>query len=299
MSKSGKLVFFGNERLATGLKHIEPTALKALVDNGYNIAAVVSHYHEGRSRNQRMLEIAEVAQTHNIPLLLPDNLKDIKQQLEDCKAEAAILVAYGKIIPADIIDIFPKGIINIHPSLLPKYRGPTPIEQAILDGVSETGISIMKLAPEMDAGPIFAQVKLSLSGQESKAELAQKFLQSGSELLIDNLGEILSGSLEPAPQNGSEATYTKLLTKEDGIIGWNEPAEFLERKVRAFAGFPKSRTQLFGHDVVITKARAAESEDDGVLVMKCKDSWLEIQELTAPSGRTISGEEFIRGYKKI
>jgi methionyl-tRNA formyltransferase len=113
------------------------------------------------------------------------------------------------------------------------------------------------------------------------------------------LGEILSGSLEPAPQNGSEATYTKLLTKEDGIIGWNEPAEFLERKVRAFAGFPKSRTQLFGHDVVITKARAAESEDDGVLVMKCKDSWLEIQELTAPSGRTISGEEFIRGYKKI
>jgi methionyl-tRNA formyltransferase len=208
------------------------------------------------------------------------------------------LVAYGKIIPKRIIDIFPHGIINIHPSLLPKYRGPTPIEQAILDGASKTGVSLMQLAPEMDAGPVFTQEEIALKGTESKEELAEQLLQTGAKLLAANIHAILDGSLKPTSQDDSDATYTQLIKKQDGLVEWNKPAEQLEREVRAYLGWPKSRAEIFGHETIVTKARVAKDHEDGGLVIQCKPGWLEIQELTAPSGRTISGTEFLRGYAK-
>jgi methionyl-tRNA formyltransferase len=297
MSKP-KLVFFGNERLASGISGTATPTLKGLINTGYEVAAVVSHYSKGRSRSSRPLEIAEVAQKHNIPLLLPENLNEVKDQLQSLGAEAAILVAYGKIIPPEIISIFPKGIINIHPSLLPKYRGPTPIEQAILDGASQTGVSIMQLTPKMDAGAIFAQAAVNLSGDESKTGLAEKLLELGSHIMLGVLPEIMDGKVRPAPQDDSQATYTKLLRKEDGIVEWNQPAQNIERQVRAFLGFPKSRATVLGRGIVITKARAAKDKKDGYLVMECNPGWLEIEELTAPSGRKITGAEFLRGYDK-
>jgi methionyl-tRNA formyltransferase len=295
-AKGVRLVFFGNERLATGLEHTNTPTLKALIDNGYDIAAVISNYSEGRSRNARKLEIAEVAAAHNIPVLLPTHLRDIKDDIKNLNADAGILVAYGKIIPKEIIDIFPGGIINIHPSLLPKYRGPTPVEQAILDGASETGTSIMRLVPEMDAGPVFDQGKINLSGNETKEQLANKLLDLGGELLINNLPSILDGSAMPMSQNEAEATYTQLLKKEDGVINWNKPADFIERQVRAFLSFPKSRANVLGKDIIITKSKTAKDKHDGQLVIQCNPGFLEIQELIAPSGRVISGSEFLRGY---
>jgi methionyl-tRNA formyltransferase len=164
--------------------------------------------------------------------------------------------------------------------------------------VQETGVSIMNLGEGMDDGPVYAQQKLKLNGNESKLELSKKLHEDGVSLLLDNLESILEGSLQPIPQDSSQATYTKQLKKEDGQIDWNESAEVIERKVRAFAGFPKSRTELFGHNVVIIKASVAMSADDGDLVMKCGDDFVEIQELIAPSGRNMNGADFIRGYKK-
>jgi methionyl-tRNA formyltransferase len=257
---------------------------------------VVSHYTEGRTRKPRPLEIAEVAKAYNIPLLLPEHLNDIKEQLESLGAEAAVLVAYGKIIPKEIINIFPRGIINLHPSLLPKYRGPTPLEQTILDGALQTGVSIMQLTPEMDAGPVFAQEKINLSGTETKTELAEKLLELGSRIMLGSLPGILDGLLTPKPQNDSEATYTRLLKKEDGVVDWNKPAELLEKEVRAFLRFPKSQARVLDKDIIITKSRVAKDKNDGDLIMQCKPGWLEIQKLIAPSGRTMSGAEFLRGY---
>jgi methionyl-tRNA formyltransferase len=300
MSKSRTLIFFGNERLATGLGPIELLTLKALISSGYNVAAVVSNYTEGQSRNARSLEVAEIAKVHNIPLLLPKKLKDIKKDLQGFGAEAAVLVAYGKIIPKDIIELFPRGIINIHPSLLSRYRGPTPIEQAILDGVSETGVSIMQLTQKMDEGPVFAQAKIALSGQESKAELARTLLNVGHKLLLENLEAILDGTLQPQPQDDSTATYTKLLDKKEGFINWEKPAQRYEHEVRAYLGYPRSRAKINGHEVVITKAKVAQPPYDHEGILRhCKDgSVLEVQELIAPSGRTMSGVEFLRGYSK-
>jgi methionyl-tRNA formyltransferase len=296
MHKS-RLVFFGNERLATGVTTTAPT-LQALVEADYEVMAVVSNFTAGTSRNARELEIEKVAKDHDIPVLLPHKPADILDQLQSFKAELGVLVAYGRIIPQEIIDVFPRGIVNIHPSLLPQYRGPTPIETAILDGLEETGVSLMALAAKMDAGPVFAQHKLAISGQPDKQTLADNLLRLGSQMLIDSLPAILDGSAVPTPQKDSAASYTRLLSKGDGQLSWGEPAELIERTIRAFAGWPKARASIFGKDVVLAKTRVAKNETDGALVMKANPGYLEILELVAPSGRTMSGAEFIRGYKK-
>jgi methionyl-tRNA formyltransferase len=154
---SAKIVFFGNERLATGVTTTAPT-LQALIDAGYEVCAlVVAQNQSGASRKARKLEVAEIAEQHGIPVLVPAKLDDIAGQLKDYGAEIGILVAFGKIVPQAILDIFPHGIINIHPSLLPKHRGSTPIESAILFGENETGVSLMQLVQKMDAGPVYAQ----------------------------------------------------------------------------------------------------------------------------------------------
>lgn len=297
MSKSNKLVFLGNERLATGVVTSAPT-LRALVAADYSIEAVVASHSDSISRQKRELEIGTIAEDHNIPVLLPADKISLADKLKHCQADAAVLVAFGQIIPQDVIDLFPKGIINIHPSLLPKLRGPTPIESAILEGLDETGVSLMRITAAMDEGPIYAQHKIALKGIETKFELAKTLNQAGAEILVSNLDNILNGSLAPQAQDSPKATYTHLLTKNDGNLNFKEPAVDVERKVRAFLGWPKARATIFSHNIIISKARVAKSASDGSLVMECQPGWLEIQELTAPSGRTITGTEFLRGYAK-
>lgn len=254
-SKLSILVFFGNERLATGVMTDAPT-LRALVAAGYHVAAVVSHYERGKSRTARDLEIAAVAEEHGIPLLLPDKPAEIADQLASYGAEAAVLVAYGKIVPQSVIDIFPRGIINIHPSLLPLHRGPIPLEAVMLEGATETGVSIMRLAREMDAGPVYGQVRHYLTGSETKQALADTLLVAGGKLLLELLPAILDGSLEPVPQDDAAATYDNLLSKDDGQLDFSKPAARLESEIRAYAGWPGSRTLIGGKDVVVTAAHA-------------------------------------------
>jgi methionyl-tRNA formyltransferase len=159
------LIFFGNERLATGLADVDTPVISALVDAGYEIAAVIANYEKASSRSVRRLEIADFCKQNNIPIMLPDNLANVIDDIKSLDCDLAVLVAYGKIIPRGIIDLFSVGIINIHPSLLPLYRGPTPIEQVILDGVDKTGVSIMKLSAGMDDGPVYAQKEVGLQGE--------------------------------------------------------------------------------------------------------------------------------------
>lgn len=297
MSSKTKLIFFGNERLATATSTDAPV-LRALVAAGYDVEAVITSHKEAVSRQKRELEIGPIAHAYHIPVVLAGDKQDLMAKVGKYKTEAAILVAFGQIIPQEILDMFPKGIINVHPSLLPKLRGSTPIETAILNGLPKTGVSLMKLTGEMDAGPVYAQQELELSGGETKSELARKLNQMGAELLVKHLDDILSGRLEPKVQDETEATYSRLLTKKDSHIDFDEPAEDIERKVRAFLGFPKTRAELHGRDAVITKARVASSPDDGELVVRCNPGYLEISELIAPSGRVMAGADFLRGYQK-
>jgi methionyl-tRNA formyltransferase len=287
------LIFFGTEDFSL-------PALQALIEAGWPISAVVTKpdTRRGRGRQLTSPKVKQIALPHNIPVLQPEKVLDIAEELRHSGAETAVLVAYGKIIPASVLDIFPGGVINIHPSLLPKYRGPAPIEAAILNGDQETGVSLMRLTPPMDAGPVYAQERLRLSGTETKPVLYDRLAHVGSVMLLKHLAAIIAQNLQPKPQDESQATHTKLLDKQDGLMDWHQPAELLERQVRAFLGFPKSRTTLYSQDVVVTKARVAKNVDDGQLVLECGQGYLEIQELIAPSGRTITGADFKRGYAK-
>ena len=297
ISLKPKLVFFGNERLATGVTTTAPT-LRALVHAGYDIEAVFASHREAVSRQRRDLEIGPIAHAYHIPVILPGEKIDLFTKLKKHQTDAAVLVAFGQIIPQAVIDLFPKGIINIHPSLLPKLRGSTPVETAILDGLEETGVSLMRITSKMDAGPVYRQESLALDGTETKPELAKKLLELGSKLLIENLDAILDGTLEPMPQDASAATYTKQLGKADGLVDFSQPAEAIERKVRAFLGFPKTRATVHGQEIIITKSKVVTDKNAGHLVVKCQPGYFEILELIGPSGRTMSGADFIRGYKK-
>lgn len=297
INSSKPLVFFGNERLVSGLKTTNAPVLRALIEHGYTIAAVVSHHSDGKSRTNRELEVAQVAAEHNIPVLLPNRPSEIRDELTALGAEAAILIAYGRIIPQSVIDIFPKGIINIHPSLLPKYRGPTPIESVIASGDKETGVSIMQLTAGMDEGPVYAQVTVPLTGAETKFDLYEKLSSTSVGLLIDVLPKILDGSLQPTAQDDSKATYSQLLSKADSKLDpTSVTAAQAERNVRAHLTFPKTKTTITGHDIIITKAHVAQ-EAKTPLDIECRDgAFLSIDELIAPSGRIMSGEAFLRGY---
>lgn len=302
---SKPILFFGNERLATGLGTTAP-ALRGLIDAGYTIAAVVVAQHEmSKSRKHRPLEVAEIAAQHGIPLLAPDNLRDAARDLQAYGAEAAVLAAYGKIVPAAILDIFPRGIINIHPSLLPRHRGSTPIESVILHDELETGVSLMKLVPEMDAGPVYAQATIQLVGDESKQQLADQLMQLGAELLLKHLPAILDGSLQPQDQDASLATTDAMISKTDAVLDWHKSAEALSREIRAYAGWPRSRCQLGTQDIIVTAAHAALGEGvpgtlclgDSQLGMYCADGVLVIDRLIPLGKKEMSGSDFLLGYK--
>lgn len=307
--KSKTIVFFGNERLATGVTTSAPT-LRSLISTGYTVAGIVSNYAESHSRNLRTLEVADIAKQENIPLWLPRKALDIITELRSLNADVGILAAYGKIIPQEIIDIFPYGIINIHPSLLPLHRGSTPIESVILEGSTETGVSVMKLVKEMDAGPVYIQEKFKIPEGITKQLLAYRLLQVGGELIMKTLPGILEGSIIPTPQRDDQATYDSLIKKEDGYITWNTKSAIqIEREVRAYAIWPKSRATIANKGVVITGSKVLKQDysdtpgkasiQTGRLVIQCKENALEIEKLIPDGKKEMSGQAFLAGYRNL
>lgn len=296
-SSNKRIVFFGNERLVSGLPETNAPILKGLIERGYMVVAVVSHHSDSKSRNKRPLEVAEIAKAHNIPLFLPNNPSDIIDDLRSLNPDIGVLVAYGRIISRTIIDLFPHGIVNIHPSLLPRYRGSTPIESAILHGDTETGVSIMQLSPGMDEGPVYAQAAYTLSGDESKFTLYNELSELGTTLFFDTFPSILDGSLSPTPQDSSRVTYTSQFSKADSLL---DPLKYsaaeAERRVRAHAGFPKTKLTFHNQLIIITKAHVA-STPKTPLDVRCRDGvYLAIDELIAPSGKQMNAAAFLNGY---
>ncbi|HVE81003.1 MAG TPA: methionyl-tRNA formyltransferase [Candidatus Dormibacteraeota bacterium] len=267
-----KVVFFGNEKLTTGAYNPQPLIRNSLQEAGFQIEAVIT---------------GQVGDTRH-------------------QASLAVLASHGKILPQAVLDQFPLGVINIHPSLLPIYRGPTPIEQAILDGAAETGVSIMKLTAGMDSGPLYAQESIKLTGHEEKAELAVKLQGIGAKLLLEVLPGIASGSTKPKEQDSSTApSYTKLIQKSDGVIDWRKPAEQLEREIRAYLGWPGSKAELFKKDITITSAEATKVKilpglvkiNDGKLIVGCGKDSLLINRLKPAGKKEMTASEFTRGLR--
>lgn len=251
---SRPIVFFGTEAFSV-------TSLQALIDAGYEIVAVVTKpdSHKGRSQKLTSSPVKILAEKANLPVWQPQKVADIYEDIEKLNSPIGVLVSYGKLIPQEVLKLFTPGIINLHPSLLPKYRGPSPIESAILNGDKQTGVSIMQLSSEMDAGPVYSQITLPLRGDENAEDLYKTLAKYGAEQLVNSLPFIWDESLQPATQNEGEATYCKLIKKADGVIDWHKPAELIEREIRAFHTWPKSRTQLGKVEVIISKTHIVPS----------------------------------------
>ena len=289
---STKIIFFGTEDFSLA-------ALTGLIEADYPIAAVVTKPDSRKGRGQKLTPppVKILATRHNIPVWQPEKLKDITDDIKALAPVAGILVSFGKIIPQSTINLFTLGIINVHPSLLPKYRGPSPIESAILNGDKTTGVSIMQLSAAMDAGPVYTAKSYTLKGTETRPELYQTLATIGTDLLLETLPHILDSTLKPTPQNDQEATYCQLLQKEDGILKPKHiSAAQAERSVRAYLNYPKTQFTIFNQQIIITKAHVS-TEQSTLLDIRCQDgAFLSIDELIAPSGRVMSGEAFLRGY---
>lgn len=287
------IIFFGTEEYSL-------ITLRTLVEAGYEIAAVVTKPDSAKGRGHKVVfpAVKTYAIEQGIPVWQPNKVSDIIDDIKILEKPIGILVAYGRIIPKSVIDLFEPGIINVHPSLLPLYRGPSPVEATILNRDRKTGVTIMQLDREMDAGPIYTQVPYALDFTETKPELYDTLFTIGSNLLVQKLPEILNGTLTPTPQDHDEATYCPLLTKADGYLDLSvlTPGE-AEAKVRAYAGFPRTRVRVGDYEVIVTKAHGVMTKETPLDLECANGAFLSIDELIAPSGKRMTGAEFIRGYR--
>jgi len=298
---SKTIVFFGTDEFSA-------VSLRELIERGFTIGAVVTKpdSRKGRGRELQASIVKQIALENSIPVWQPLKMIEITESIQELTSETGVkptgvLVSYGKIIPQSIIDLFEPGIINVHPSLLPKYRGPSPVESAILHGDTETGVSIMQLSAAMDAGPVYKQVFFSLNDTETAPELEQKLAALGAQELVTILPSIINGSLQPQPQDESIATYCKLLSKDDSVLTPETlTAEQAERRVRAYLAYPKTKVTINSHLVVVTKAHIRahlSSESTTVLDVACSDGrFLSVDELIGPSGRAMDAKAFLNGY---
>jgi methionyl-tRNA formyltransferase len=286
-----KIIFFGTEEHSLG-------TLKALVEHGTEIAAVITKPDAPRGRGHKLTQppVKEFATTHNIPVWQPNKLIDIVDDISRLQPVAGVLVAYGKIIPQRVIDLFNPGIINLHPSLLPKWRGPSPIEATIANQDTETGISIMQLEAGMDSGPVYIQKTIPLSGNESKLDLYRSLFSLGNQTLINSLPDILSAKLMPTPQDDQQATYCSLLSKEMSQLNPETmTAAEANAHVRAYLGFPRSRLQLNDNSLIITQAHVSPIYEHDLSVKFKDGQFLTVDELIAPSGKTMAAKAYLNG----
>ncbi len=287
-----KIVFFGSGPVATA-------TLEGLLPH-FDIEAIIT---KSRAEGHRGdVPVLELAKQRNIPVFTPANKKELTTVFETatCTSQAGLVVDYGIIISRAVIDFFPKGIVNSHFSLLPHWRGADPITFSILSGQPQTaGVTVMLINDKLDEGELLAQEPFALPPDMTTPELTDALVQVSTTLLIDVLPKYLAGSITPYPQPATPPSFSRKLAKEDGILDTKKSADTLALEVRAFAGWPKSRLTLFGNDIIVKTARVATNLTNGALVIPCgNNTFLEILTLTAPSGKTMTGADFLRGYKK-
>jgi len=222
---------------------------------------------------------------NNIEIWQPNKINDVEKELSNLAPDLIIVAAYGQIIPNNILEISKFRAINVHPSLLPKFRGATPIQGAILEGVKKTGVTIIKMDEKMDHGPILRQAEFPLGANITSSTLNQNLAHLGGNLLVKTIPLYILKNLKPIPQNHKEATFTKLLKKDDGIIDWNKSPVEIDRQIKAYSPWPGSYTNIDNKRLKILKTHIENNK-------------LIIDRVQLEGKKEISYQEFVRGYKK-
>ena len=302
-----------------GTPEFSVTPLETLISSDFiEVIAVICNQDKPTGRNQVMTPppTKVLAQKYNIPVLQPDKIRKPEwvEKIKELNPELIIVAAFGQIIPKAILDIPKYSSINIHGSLLPKLRGASPIQFAILEGLKKTGVTIMIMDELMDHGPILSQAEIDIDTKETSETLYKKMSQLGSGLLMDTLPKWLDGSLKPTEQNHNELTLTKILKKEDGKIIWSNTAEKIERQIRAFNPWPQTfcffkdqtnqekRLKILDADTIKKEALTEDiygtliSDEEKNVLIQTGEGYLKLNKVQ-PEGKTpMSAQEFINGY---
>lgn len=295
-----------------------------VLPEGYEIATVITRVDKPVGRGQEIIysPVKQAALAHGIPVWQPGSLKKPEniEALAAYNADLYIVAAFGQILPQAVLDQPRYGTLNIHASLLPRYRGVSPISEAILQGDTETGVTIMLLDAGIDTGPMLLKRTVPLTGEETTGSLTQTLAQVGAQALIDVLPLWISGQITPMPQEETQATHTHMLRKEDGEISWQRPAAVLARTVRAYTPWPAAYTHWRGKLLKIVHAHALEVEPEApipgesvspgmvsvreeggqeVLAIVTASGLLIVDRLQLEGKRAMSVAEFLRGYPQI
>ena len=281
-----------------------------------DVAAVVTppDRPRGRGRQPEAPPVKEAALTLGLPVLQPANLRReaVVAQLAALEPSVMVVAAYGKLLPPAVLSLAPHGCLNLHPSLLPRHRGPSPVATAILEGDERTGTSLMLLDEGMDTGPVIARRELQLEGNERAGQLTERLFLLGAGLLSDNLQQWMDGALAAQPQEDALATLSRKLERSDGWMDWSLPAEALARRCRAFDPWPGLHTEWEGRTLKILQAEALPLEDTGTELagqvvstagkrahVATGRGVLSLERVQLEGRKAVSGEDFLNGHPDI
>lgn len=301
-----KTVFMGTPDFAVPPLH-------ALIEAGYEVAAVVTQPDKPKGRGKTLLPtpVKEEALMHEIPVYQPHRVRNNPEFLETLKEIAPdiiIVAAFGQIIPKEILELPKFGCINIHASLLPKYRGAAPIQQAVIDGERESGVTIMQMGEGLDTGDMISKIIIPLSPDETGGSLFGKLAQAGAELLIKTLPSIEQGTAERVKQPEESPTpYAAMITKQMGLMNFSKPAEELERLVRGMNPWPSAYTFINGKTLKVWKCKVSGEQTDAIpgtvfltdkegIHVACEKGTLILTEVQLEGKKRMDTEAFLRGY---
>lgn len=301
-----RVVFFGTPAFAV------PT-LARLLESSHRVVASVTQSDRPSGRGQRTHEppVKQVARERGIPVLQPDRLKD-PSALDALRAFApdlGVVAAYGRILPDDLLHLPRLGMINVHASLLPKYRGAAPVHRAVMAGETETGVSIMRVIARLDAGPVLATARRAIGPDETSDEVERDLARLGATLLVETVDALAAGRARETPQDERLATYAPRLTKQDGLIDWHAPARAIHNQVRGLHPWPHAYTSLGGRRYVILRTaiadtsggsaapgRVVEARGDRLVVAAGDGAALAVVEIQPQDRRAMTAREFLAGH---
>lgn len=305
MSRPLSIVFMGTPRCAAA-------SLERLLEGPDPVVGVVTRPDRPVGRGQKTVPspVRGTAEAHRKPVLTPEKIRTegFLDTLKSWAPDLIVVVAYGRILPRSVLDLPAQGCVNVHYSLLPRYRGAAPITWTLANGEERGGVTTMRLVEKMDAGPILLQEEVPIAPDETSSSLETKLTPIGAELLMETIRRLKDGTLKENPQREEEATYAPMLKKEDGQIDWAKPARAIERRIRAFSPWPSTYTHWQGLLLKVHRAAVVDGETQappGEVVRADKhglwvgtgDGLLDLQEVQMENRKRLPSAEFVRGTR--
>jgi methionyl-tRNA formyltransferase len=300
-----RVVFFGTPRFAV------PT-LSALLDSRHQVVGVVTQPDRPRGRGQKITAapVKALAVERDLPVLQPPTLRNdaITADLQAWQPDVGVVAAYGQLIPKALLAVPRFGMINVHPSLLPKYRGAAPVHRAVIAGETETGVTIMRVAPKLDSGDMFARRTMPIGAEQTSEELEEALAVAGAHLLVEVVDSLATGTAREEPQDERLVTYAARLTKEEGLIDWTLPATRIHDRVRGLHPWPHAYSYVDGRRIIVWRTvplggpaagppgTIVRADEAGLHVSTGDGTALALLELQSEGGRPLGIADFLRGH---